>query len=119
MDYNLEDCKNHPDDFKVYHHAEPKKEDGSSFTVVQVLPEIVDLPWCHVTMLYVLSLDPVAVRVSTGMVTADAVRGRITVYINGENIITGVEMERNVSVPAGMSGHDLTVELDKLIKENG
>ena len=113
IDYNIEDAQNHPDDFKVYHHAEPKKELGFAFIVVEVLPEIVGLPWCHATMLYTLSLDPCAVRVTTGMMTCDAVSGRITVYVDDKDIITSIKMERKVGLP-GMCGQDLSNEIKKL-----
>jgi hypothetical protein len=106
--------KNKPEDFKVYHHAIPEKESCYSWTSVGVLPELIGKPWNEITMCYVLSLEPKAIRVSTGMVTLDSRTGRITVIVNDSNIIQEISKEVQIPVPDDMFGSDLRQALTKL-----
>ena len=99
--------ENKPEDFKVYHHAIPKKENAYSWTSVGVLPELIGRPWNDITMCYVLSLEPAAIRVSDGCVTLDNSVGRITVIINDSNIIQKIYKEVQIPVPDGMFASDL------------
>ncbi len=106
--------KNKPEDFKVYHHAIPQIEGVYSFTSVGVLPELIGKPWNDITMCYVLSLEPSAIRVSTGMVTLDGCTGRITVIIDDNNIIKDITREVRIPVPDDMFAYDLGQALDEL-----
>lgn len=99
--------KNKPEDFTVYRHAIPVKESVYSFTSVGVLPELIGEPWNEITMCYVLSLEPTAIRVSTGMVTLDGCVGRITVMVDDENKIQEIYKEVRIPVPDGMFASDL------------
>ena len=108
--------QNKPEDFMVYHHAVPKKEWDTSGQCVDVLPELLGMPWNEITMCYVLSLNPTALRVSADSVTADSFHGRITVLINNtkEKIIGQIYMEVAIPCPEKYCGYDLALCLDKL-----
>lgn len=108
--------QNKPEDFIVYHHKVPKKEWDTSGTTIEVLPDLIGVPWNEITMCYVLSLNPSAVRVSAGSVTADSCPNRITVMVNNlkEKIITSIYMEVIVPCPNNYCGYDLQLHLDKL-----
>jgi len=108
--------QNKPDDFIVYHHATPKKEWDTSGQCVEVLPELIGLPWNEITMCYVLSLNPTALRVSSDSVTADSCRGRITVMVKDlkDRIIESITMEVQIPCPENYCGYDLALCLDKL-----
>lgn len=99
--------ENKPEDFKIYHHAIPVKESSYSFTSVGVLPELIGKPWNEITMCYVLSLEPTAIRVSDGMVTLDSHTGRITVIVNDENNIQEIYKEVRIPIPDDMFASDL------------
>lgn len=105
--------ENKPEDFKVYHHTIPKKENGYSWTSVGVLPELIGRPWNEITMCYVLSLEPTAIRVSDGCVTLDAHTGRITVIVNDDNKIQQIYKEVKIPVPDNMFAYDLQQALMK------
>jgi hypothetical protein len=110
--------QNKPDDFIVYHHAYPKKEWDTSGTTITILPELTGVPWNEVTMCYVLSLNPSAVRVSSDRITADSCPNRITVMVNNltEKIIEHIIMEVDIPCPKDYCGYDLELHLDKLKK---
>lgn len=105
---------NKPEDFKVYHHAIPKSENGYSFTDVTVLPELIGKPWNEITMCYVLSLEPTAIRVSDGRVTLDGCVGRITVFINQNKKIRKITKEVRIPCPDNMNAYDIRCALDDL-----
>lgn len=93
-----------PEDFLTHHATYVDKEQlktcSYSFNSVKVLPELTDKPWDSVALSYVLSLDPVAIRVTTGMCTCDGMTGRITVYINEETrLIEEISKECRVFLP--------------------
>lgn len=111
---NKEELKNKPEDFKVYHHGIPQKENCYSWTTVQVLPELIGLPWNDLTMCYVLSLEPTAIRVSTGMVTCDGCTGRITVYVDDDDNITQIDKEVRIPCLSGANGHVMSNMLESL-----
>lgn len=108
--------QNKPDDFIVYHHTRPKKEWDTSGTSIEVLPELIGLPWNEITMCYVLSLNPTAVRVSSDCVTADSCPNRITVMVNNlaDKVITSISMEVRIPCPDNYCGYDMQLCLDKL-----
>jgi len=110
--------QNKPDDFIVYHHSIPKKEWDTSGQCVDVLPELLGLPWNEITMCYVLSLNPTALRVSSDSVTADSCHGRITVMVKDltEKIIEHIYMEVDIPCPENYCGYDLQLCLNKLKK---
>lgn len=112
--------QNKPDDFIVYHHAYPKKEYDSSWVCVRVLPELIGVPWNEISMCYVLSLNPFAIRVSSDSVTADSVSNRITVMVNNleKKIITDIYMEVSIPCPENYCGYDLQLHLCKMQKKD-
>lgn len=107
---------NKPEDFMVYHHAYPKEEDGSSGTSIEVLPELIGLPWNEITMCYVLSLRPSAVRVSCDSVTADSCPNRVTIFINNktDRIIQSISMEVTIPCPEDYCGYDLASVIEHM-----
>lgn len=107
---------NKPTDFIVYHHTKPKKESNFSSTSINILPELVGVQWNGISMCYVLSLNPSAIRISDGMVTADSLHNRITVMVNNlkDLIITQIYMEVSIPVPNDYTGYDLRIHLNKL-----
>ena len=111
---NNENMLNKPEDFKVYHHTVPQKENCWGYTSVKVLPELIGKPWNEITMCYVLSLDPSAIRVSTGMVTLDSVTGRITVIVDENDTITDISKEVRIPCSNRWNGGILRQMLEKL-----
>ena len=104
--------KNKPEDFKVYHHAVPQKEAIYSHTNVCVLPELYGKVWNDIALAYVLSLEPTAVRVSTGTMTLDSCTGRITVIVDENDIIQSIDKEVRIPLPDGIeNAYDLTCKL--------
>lgn len=106
--------KNKPEDFKVYHHAIPKNENRYSRASVEVLPELIGKPWNDITMCYVLSLEPSAIRVSDGCVTLDGHTGRITVFVDSDNKIEKISKEVKIPIPDDMDAYDLRVIMNNL-----
>lgn len=109
---------NKPEDFMVYHHAIPKSEPTQCWTTIDVLQDLYGLKWNEVTMCYVLSLRPSAVRVSDGAVTADSYSNRITVFINNkkEKLINRICMEVSMPSPNGMCGWDMSNYVESMRK---
>jgi len=104
--------KNKPEDFKVYHHAVPQKEGVYSYTTVKVLPELLGKKWDEVSLAFVLSLEPTAIRVSTGMVTLDSCVGRMTVIVNDDDVIQRIDKEVRIPLPEGVkNAYDLRCKL--------
>lgn len=104
--------KNKPEDFKVYHHAVPQKEDSYSYANVCVLPELYGKVWNDIALAYVLSLEPTAIRVSTGMVTLDSRTGRITVIVDEADVIQSIDKEVRIPLPDGVkNAYDLKCKL--------
>lgn len=108
------ELKNKPEDFKVYHHAVPQPESSFSWTSVQVLTELIGLPWNDLTMCYVLSLEPTAIRVSTGLITLDGCTGRITVMVDDDDLITDITKEVRIPCLPGMDAYDMRKQLAKM-----
>ena len=109
---------NNPKDFICRHHCIPKQnEPYSGFTIISVLPELIGVPWNELSMCYVLSLNPSAVRVSTGEVTSDSYSNRITVIVNKHLIIESISMEVSIPCPGPVSGHELRCALDRFKKK--
>ena len=104
--------KNKPEDFKVYHHAVPQKENVYSYTTVKVLPELHGKKWDDVSLAFVLSLEPTAIRVTTGMVTLDNCVGRMTVIVNDDEVIQRIDKEVRIPLPEGVeNAYDLRCKL--------
>lgn len=78
------------------------------YTSIKVLEFLNGRPWDDIALAYVHALRPYAVRVVKGGETCDAVQNRVTVYVDADNIITGMRQEVEVWLPDGVeNGHDL------------
>ena len=90
----------------------------TSFITVRVLSELIGKPWNEITLAYVSAVNPSLIRVTSGIVTADAVRGRVTVFLGEDGNIEYVEQEESVSLPPSIAnGYELEQALKKLKKE--
>ena len=82
-----------------------------SGTSITVLSELTDKPWDEVSLAYVLALRPTSIRICTTGCKCDAQRGRVTVWMEGDKIVS-VEQEVKVYLPDGIrNGHVLDVAL--------
>ena len=54
----------------------------------------------------------------TGGLKLDAYRGRVTVFVNDDDIIQSIEMEIEVGLPDGIkNGNELDIKLEELQNE--
>ena len=107
---------NKPEDFVHRQGINPKKEDSYGFTSIEILQQLIGLPWCSTTMCYVLALKPSSIRVSSSEVTCDAFSNRITVWIKGKNkIIENITWEVQIPTPE-LNGFEMSCMLNELIK---
>jgi hypothetical protein len=58
--------------------------------------------WNDIALAYVLSLEPTAIRVSTGRVTLDCRTGRITVIVDDNDVIQSIDKEVRIPLPEGV-----------------
>lgn len=106
--------KNKPETFICRQGVTPEREDCNSYWCPKMLPELNGLPWCDTTMKAVLSLTPTSIRVTTGEITCDARIGRVTVFVDSDNLITKIEQELAVPVDSDENGYLLRMRLGAL-----
>jgi hypothetical protein len=96
-----------------------KSSDNSSFTVIEVLPELKGKPWNAVALAYISGLRPSYIRVlkSKDWQTMDGMSWRVSVRLDTENRIQEITQEVCVSLPENIStGHHLQMCLKYGIK---
>lgn len=101
---------------KDYHSAHAVKYEpvspSYSFTSMEVCEFLKGKKWDEVALAFVGALDPEYIRVTRGECTCDARSGRVTVFVDKEDIITSIEMEVIVHLPNGVqNGHALNLAL--------
>jgi hypothetical protein len=80
---------------------------------IEVLTFLNGQPWDDVARAFVHALRPSEVRVSTGELKSDAKLWRVTVMVDRESRIIGIDQEVEVVLPDGFPhGHALACELD-------
>jgi hypothetical protein len=71
-------------------------------------------PWNNLALNYVMGLRPSSIRVTTGMVTADAYSWRVTVFLDkDQRTIRHIEQECNVGSIGAECGHDLKLKWEQ------
>jgi len=78
-----------------------------------VLSHLVGLPLNDLIFAWLPAVKPNIVRISYGEVTTDARPGRVTIYIDKNKIITGIEQEVNVALSSGYNIDTVTREARK------
>jgi len=85
----------------------------TGFTSIEVLPFLVGRPWDTIALAYVHALRPSTIRVSNGMLKANARPWRVTVLTEG-NVITEITQEVEVGLPDGVAnGWDLDMKVSR------
>ena len=69
-----------------------------SFRTIQVLPELIGRPWNKEALSYVHGLRPSYIRVVLGEQTTDAIHWRVTVGVDEDGRITGIEQEVEIAL---------------------
>ena|SRR5664279_235123 len=68
--------------------------------------------WDDLALALVSGLRPDSIRVSRGEVTCDSRLGRVTVFVDEDNIIESLSIESQVTLPDGVeNGGDLMTKL--------
>jgi len=85
-----------------------------SFAVIRQLEFLWGQPWNNLALNYIWALRPSAIRVSTGVLTADACSWRVTVLLEEDGrTIKYIEQECNVGCIGAECGHDLALKLSQ------
>lgn len=93
--------------------------DRTGSLVLEVLPFLIGQKWDGFALGYVHSLRPSRVRViwPGEMKAGNAVPWRVTVYVDGSNLVRGVEQECEVGLPEGVkNGYELDQQMEWLIR---
>jgi len=96
-----DDC----DRYRTSHHQQYVRPSGNSgYTSIPVLEFLWGLPLCNLTLAYVDSLEPYAIRITSGECTTDAVTGRVTILTeerDGEEYVRRIDKEVRVLYSCG------------------
>jgi len=86
----------------------PERARAGCYTVIPVLEFLWGLPWNNLARNYVTALRPSRIRVTTGRITLDAVRWRVTVYLEEDaRTIQKISQEVKISSWGAWNGSDL------------
>ena len=94
----------HPEKYYSTHmvnYEEPKEQ---GYLCLDVLPFLVGKKWDVVALGYVHSLRPSCIRVTKGVIKSDSREWRVTVYVDDKDVITNIEQEVEVGLPAQCAG---------------
>lgn len=69
-----------------------------SFRTINVLPEFIGKAWDKTSLSYVHGLRPSYIRVVSGEETTDSIRWRVTVGVDENGIITGIDQEVEIAL---------------------
>lgn len=83
------------------------------FGSIPILDFLRGQPWDDIAHSLVMAFKPRGIRVSTGMLTCDSVRGRVTVIVDDDNIINSISMEVAVPSDERMSFSELKIKYEK------
>lgn len=86
---------------------------------IPVLEFLVGLRWDVVALNYVHALNPASIRVTSGEVTSDSREGRVTVWLDSSDRITGIEQEVEVGLRGAMNGRHLADQVREARKKRG
>lgn len=70
-------------------------------TTIEVLPELVGLPFTNLVLAYLYALRPSTIRVSYGAVYADCHTWRVTVYLDATDKVTKIVQEVEIGYGCG------------------
>jgi hypothetical protein len=91
---------------------EYKQPPAIGYGVIPVLNFLSGQPFDELALGYIHALQPSFIRVSTGEIKCDCRDRRVTIYVDGLNIIKGIEIEANVGLYGKYeNAHDLSQEL--------
>ena len=82
------------------HRVEYKKEtDRTGYTSIKILEFLKGHKWDDIALAYVHSSRPSCIRVTTNIVTCDAVLWRVTIIVDNDNFILDISQEVEVWLP--------------------
>ncbi len=84
------------------------------FTQIDMFPQLVGRPWDAVAKAVAKTVSPTCVRITHGEVKADARSGRVTVFLDANDLVTRISMELDIELPIGYkNGSAISVALRK------
>lgn len=89
-----------PEKYFSTHMVDYEEPEQQGSLCLDVLPFLVGHKWDVVALGYVHSLRPSCVRVTKGAIKTDSREWRVTVYVDKKNVITNIEQEVAVGLPA-------------------
>jgi hypothetical protein len=67
--------------------------------IMSILPKAIGRQWDNIVLGALHAYNPTSIRVTNGGVKCDARHGRVTVYVDKNNVITAIHQEVYVSIP--------------------
>ena len=102
----------HPEKYNCTLGVKYEDTDVTGYADIEVLPFLKGKKWDEIAVGYVHGLRPDTIRVTTGMLKANAHVWRVTVIVDEENIIKKITQEVEVALPSGVAhGEALGVAL--------
>ena len=99
--------------YNTTHTEKYEKPNRRGYLNLPVLEFLKGHKWDDVSLGYVHSLRPSAIRVVTDYITCDVFLWRVTVYVNYKDVIQKIIQEVEVGLPEGVAhGEALYVALD-------
>jgi len=100
------------DKYRSNHRVEYEPPTSYGYISINMLEFLKGKPWDQAALNYVMALEPTCIRVTEGPTTADAVTGRVTVYLNGDNrTIHHIQKECRVGTVGCSHGYGLNQRL--------
>jgi hypothetical protein len=95
-----DDCRRYVEADNGAEYAEPDR--GYGYTVIDVLPELIGLPFDNLALAYLRALRPSTIRVcDDGVLCLDSRSWRVTVHLGPDKRIVKIEQEVEVGYGAG------------------
>jgi hypothetical protein len=91
-------------DYHSKHAVDYEPFRGTSYGVIEVLSFLKGRKWDEIALAYVHALRPSSIRVTTGAIKLDASKWRVTVYVDNDDTIRGIEQEVEVGIPENIPG---------------
>ena len=88
-------------DYRTYWDVSLNPEDyfdSYGHTVIPILPELTGKLWDKRALAFVLAMNPSKIRVTTGSISLDGAKNRITIIVNEDGIIRRIEKEITIAL---------------------
>lgn len=96
-------------DYYSSHLIPYEQPEQISYLNIPVLEFLKGRKWDEIALAYCHAMNPTSIRVTSGLIKLDSRIGRITVYVDDENKIEGIEQEVEIGLPEGVEdGYELS-----------